>query len=187
MKRTARTLITILSLALSSGTLTAADKAEVDKHYNNYHAAGKAIVEMTISKKVDAAEVEKKVQTLLDDSVWLATEYGKAFPKGEKLLKVVTENVGTMKKLSFKELEHEWHDLNHFTKSGAPDLGLNIKDEDNEHFTDPIHAIVHPLLVLKAAQAFATSKSDEELKTIKEEMEEGLEQVEKCRNALNKK
>lgn len=180
-------LIALLSVVISSFTLTAADKAEVDKRYNSYHSAGKAIVEMTISKKVDSSEVEKKVQTLLDEAVWLATEYGKAFPKGEKLLKVVTDNVDAMKKLSFKELEHEWHDLNHFTKSGSNDLGLNIKDEDNEHFTDPIHAIVHPLLVLKAAQAYSTSKSDQELKTIKEEMEEGLEQVEKCRNALTKK
>lgn len=185
--KTVRSFITGLCLALTTTTLPAADKAEIDKHYNNYLAAGKAIVEMTISKKIDVAEVEKKVQILLADASWLATEYGKAHPKGEKLLKAVTDNIEAMKKLSFKELEHDWHDLNYFTKSGAPDLGINVKDEDNEHFTDPIHAIVHPLLVLKAAQNYVTSKDDGELKTIKEEMEEGLEQVEKCRIALAKK
>ena len=102
-------------------------------------------------------------------------------------MKTVVENVDAMKKLSFKDLEHEWHDLNHFTKSGSNDLGIDVKAEDNEHFTDPIHAIVHPLLVLKAAQAYATSKDEADLKAIKEEMEEGLEQVEKCRSVLTKK
>lgn len=174
-------------LAVASFQAQAADKAAIDSHATSYLAAGKAVVEMSITKKVDAAEVEKKVQTMLADAVWLATEYGKAHPKGEKLLKTVVENVDAMKKLSFKDLEHEWHDLNHFTKSGSNDLGIDVKAEDNEHFTDPIHAIVHPLLVLKAAQAYATSKDEADLKAIKEEMEEGLEQVEKCRSVLTKK
>jgi hypothetical protein len=182
-----RSILAATLMAFATFQTQAADKAAVDTHVNSYLAAGKAIVEMSITKKVDAAEVEKKVQTLVADAVWLATEYGKAHPKGEKLLKIVTDNVDAMKKLSFKDLEHEWHDLNHFTKSGSNDLGIDVKAEDNEHFTDPIHAIVHPILVLKAAQAYASSKSDEELKAIKEEMEEGLEQVEKCRSALTKK
>ena len=181
------------TLALASLTIlatlssSAADKAEIDTHCNSYHAAGKAIVEMAISKKIDAAEVEKKVEILVKEAVWAATEYGKVNPKGEKLLKTVVDNVDAMKKLSFKDLEHEWHDLNHFTKSGSNDLGIDVKAEDNEHFTDPIHGIVHPLLVLKAAQNYAKSKDEAELKSIKEEMEEGLEQIEKCRAALAKK
>ncbi len=179
-------LLAATLMAVATFQAQSADKAAVDTHVNSYLAAGKAIVEMSITKKLDAAEVDKKVQTLVADAVWLATEYGKAHPKGEKLLKSVVDNVDAMKKLSFKDLEHEWHDLNHFTKSGSNDLGIDVKAEDNEHFTDPIHAIVHPLLVLKAAQAYATSKGDDDLKAVKEEMEEGLEQVEKCRSALTK-
>lgn len=174
-------------LVATSFNLTAADNSEVDARYKSYHEAGKAVVEMALTKKVDAAEVEKRVETMLAAATWIATEYGKAHPKGAKLMKEVTDNVGAMKKLSFKDLEHEWHDLNHFTKSGGNDLGIDVKAEDNEHFTDPIHTIVHPLLVLKAAQAYASSKDEGDLKAIKEEMEEGLEQVEKCRTVLTKK
>lgn len=174
-------------LAFAAFNTVAADKAEIDAHCNAYHSAGKAIVQMAITKNIDPAEVEKKVQILLTEATWGATEYAKVHPKGEKLLKTVVENIETMKKLSFKELEHEWHDLNHFTKSGGSDFGVDVKAEDNEHFTDPIHSIVHPILVLKVAQAFATSKDEAELKTVKEEMEEGMEQMEKVRTVLSKK
>lgn len=186
MKKTSALIIAGLMLACTL-PVRSADQAGVEAHYKTYHDAGKAVVEMALTKKVDPAEVEKKVNSMLTAASWMAAEYGKAHPAGEKFLKVVTDNIEAMKKLSFKDLEHEWHDLNHFTKSGTSNLGIDVKAEENEHFTDPVHAIVHPLLVLKAAQAFATSKDDGELKTIKEEMEEGLEQMEKCRSVLKKK
>lgn len=165
--------------------LPAADRAQVEARCLSYHAAGKAVVEMAISRRVDAAEVEKKVETMVNDAVWLATEYAKAFPKGAKLLQTVTDHVGDMRKLSFHELEGEWHDLGYFGKPGR-DPGIDLKAEDNEHFTDPIHTIVHPLLVLRAAQAYAAGKKEEDLKAMKTEMEEGLEQAEKQRLALLK-
>jgi hypothetical protein len=163
----------------------AVDKAQVESHYRSYHAAGKAVVEMAISKNVDVVAVEKQVNVMLADAVWLATEYGKAHPTGAKLLKTVTDHVDAMRKLSFHELEHEWHDLGYFA-AGGHDVGLDIKEEDNEHFTDPIHTIVHPLLVLKAAQAYSTAHKEEDLKAMKAEMEEGLEQAEKQLIALTK-
>lgn len=179
-------LIKILAvLAAFTVPALAVDKAQVETHHRSYHAAGKAVVEMAISKNVDAAAVEKRVNVMLADAVWLATEYAKAHPEGAKLLKTVTDNVDAMRKLSFKDLEHEWHDLGYFS-SGGHDVGLDIKSEDNEHFTDPIHTIVHPLLVLKAAQAYSTGHKDEDLKAMKAEMEEGLEQAEKMTIALTK-
>ena len=177
------TLCVVLGFALS---VCAADKAALEAHAISYHRAGKSVVEMALTKKVDASEVEKKVQTMVDDALWFLGEYGKAFPKGEKLLKVVAGNAEAMKKLSFKELEHEWHDLGHFDKADK-EIGLDLKAEENEHFTDPIHSLVHPLLVLKAAQDYVTTKSEDALKNIKEEMQEGLEQMEKQKAALLKK
>lgn len=181
MKKTLLTLGVVLGLTLN---ITAADPAAVTSHQASYHAAGKAVVEMVINKKVDAAEVAKKVEIMTADAIWFANEYASANPKGAKLLKTVTDNVETMKKSSFKEIEHDWHDLHFFDKN---DAGLDVKAEENEHFTDPIHTLVHPFLVLKAAQAYSTSKSDDDLKAMKEEMEEGLEQCEKMASALNKK
>jgi hypothetical protein len=163
---------------------TAADKAALHSHYLSYHAAGKAIIGMALARKVDAAEVEKKVNGMVTDAVWYAGEYAKAFPEGQKLLKVVVANVEAMRRLSFKELEREWHDLHHF--DAANDTGVDLKAEENEHFTDPIHSIVHPLLVLKAAQSYAAHGRAEDLKAIKEETEEGLEQLERQKYALSK-
>ncbi len=176
-------LCSVLGLALNLG---AADKVAIESHFTSYHAAGKAIVEASLTRKVDATELDKKVQTMVADAVWFAGEYAKAFPTGQKLLKAVTDSVEAMKKLSFKDLEHEWHDMHHF-EAADKDIGLDLKSEDNEHFTDPIHTIVHPLLALKAAQDYSSSKSADALKSMKEEMEEGLEQIEKMKNVLLKK
>jgi len=131
---------------------------------------------MVITKKVDLAVVTANVDILLKDSTALAEAYSKAYPAGDKLIKAVIANIPEMKKLSYKEILTEWHDLGYFAKPGN-EVGLDLKNEDNEHFTDPVHAIVHPLLVLKAAQTYAADKKDSDLKDMKEEMEEGLEQA----------
>lgn len=178
-------LLVLTALALLAAPLRAADKAQVEAHYQSYYTAGKAVVEMAVSKKVDAAEVAKRVDTMVADALWFAGEYAKIHPKGAKLLQTVASNVAAMRQLSFDHLEHEWHDLAFFAKPGN-DVGLDLKAEENEHFTDPIHTLVHPLLVLKAAQAYANSKSEKDLKSLKEEMEEGLEQAEKQKIVLLK-
>lgn len=179
-----RRLFLLATLTLTLPAL-AADKAEIEARAKSYHSNGKVLVEMAITKKVDAAEAQKRVDALVADAVWFANAYAAKHPKGAKLLKLVTDNVEAMKKASFKELEHDWHDLHFFDKRQA-EIGINLKDEDNEHFTDPIHTLVHPLLVLKAAQAQVAAPNEENIKNIKEEMEEGLEQMEKLKGALLK-
>jgi hypothetical protein len=183
--KTLQSLFAVVAVCAAGFAVHGADKAAVEAHYLAYHTAGKALVEAAINKKVDPAEVGKKVDILVTEGTWFVNEYAKAYPKGEKLLKVIVANLDTMKKLSFKELEHEWHDLHHFDKADK-DTGIDLAAEENEHFTDPIHTVVHPLLVLKAAQDYAATKNEEALKSMKEEMEEGLEQVEKQKAALLK-
>ena len=163
----------------------AADKAEVEARARSYYTVGKSIVEMAITRKVDAAQLEKQVDILVADATWFAEQYSKLHPKGQKLIKTVLDNVAGMRKLTFKELEHQWHD-GHFFDGKSAELGIDLKEEDNEHFTDPIHTLVHPLLVLKAGQAYAAGKAEENLKQMKEEMEEGIEQMEKQRTLLLK-
>jgi hypothetical protein len=177
-------LAAFFTLALTT-LAPATDKETIQSHLLRYNKSGKAVVDMILSKNVAEPEVEKQVNTLVEEAQWFIAEYALAYPKGTQLLKTVTDNIAAMRKLSFDELEKEWHDLGYFEKH--PDkAGLDLKEEENEHFTDPIHALVHPLLVLKAAQAYAANKKDEDLKSMKEEMEEGLEQVEKLAAVLLK-
>ena len=174
MKTICRLLTCFVSLAAS--TLWGAADPALLARGASYQAAGKVIIDQVISKKVDLLVVTAKVDALLVEATALAEAYAKAYPAGDKLLKVVIANIPEMKKLSYAEVLSEWHDLGYFAKPGH-EVGLDLKNEDNEHFTDPIHAIVHPLLVLKAAQSYATGKQDAQLKEMKEEMEEGLEQA----------
>lgn len=178
-------VLLLAACAAFTSAARAADKAQIEARYLSYHNAGKAVVTMAVAKKIDPAVIEKHVDTMVADALWFAAEYAKAHPKGAKLLKTVTDRVADMRRLTFDQLESEWHDLGYFAQPGQ-DAGLDLKAEENEHFTDPIHTLVHPLLVLKAAQAYAVGKKDEDLKSLKEEMEEGLEQAEKQKTALLK-
>lgn len=178
-------LLTAAALLAIVSPSHAAD-ADANVHVAAYHKAGKSLVEMSLTKKVNVDEATKLVDLLLKEGTWLSGAYAKAYPGGEKLLKLVTDNIEAMKKLTFEELEHQWHDLHYFDdKKDA--IGIDLSAEDNEHLTDPIHVIVHPLLVLKAAQSYAKAPADESLKQMKEEMEEGIEQIEKAVAALAKK
>ncbi len=170
---------------IAFATTQAAPAPEVTAHATRYHAAGKAVLEMVINKQVSVPAVAAQVDVLLVESIALTEAYAKANPAGEKLLRVVIDQVPTLKTLSFATLQSDWHDLGHFAKPGNS-AGLDLQDEDNEHFTDPIHAIVHPLLVLKAAEAYAAKPDAEHLATMKEEMEEGLEQADKLLARLSR-
>jgi hypothetical protein len=184
MKHGMNSFATLLFLTLGLATLRA-DKAAMDAKAREYNVAAKAVVDMALARTVDVTVVRAKVDIMLASAVSLAGAYAEKFPQGRKLLDAVIAGVPEMKKLSFKELEDEWHDLKHFEKPGN-DPGVDLKLEDNEHFTDPIHAIVHPLMVLSAAESYAKQKDAESLKQIKEEMEEGIEQAEKVRAVLAK-
>ena len=171
-------------VAVCVRSAVAADASTIQARYQSYYDAGKAVVISVINKSVDVRDVARKVDTMVRNGVVLAKEYAVAFPEGAQLLDEVVRNVDAMRTLSFEELEHDWHDLHHFD---TRDAGIDLTEEDNEHFTDPIHVIVHPLLVLKAAENFAAQKNADELQTMKEEIEEGLEQAERLKGAVIKK
>jgi hypothetical protein len=183
MKKQIAIYCALIASIIFSPALKAGDKAEIDTHCNAYHDAGKIVIAMAITKQIDVAEVKKQVGIMVNEGVWLCKEYAKVHPKGEKFLKTVTDNIEVLRKASFDELQTQWHDLGYFEKK---DVGLDLKAEDNEHFTDPIHTVIHPLMVLKAAEAYTANKKEEDLKAFKEEMEEGVEQMEEVRIVLEK-
>lgn len=169
-------IVLLAVLAAFAVPAVATDKAQVESHYHGYAVAAKSVIDMTLTKKVDAAAVEKLVDTMLPHAIWMAREYAKVHPEGAKFITLYIENLDNIRKLSFKEIESEWHDMGIFSKPGH-EVGFDVKAEENEHFTDPAHAMIQPFMVLKAAQAYAAEHKDADLKSMKEEMEESLEQA----------
>lgn len=133
----------------------------------SYKAAGKEVMNAIVANKVDAAQLKPKLLQMASDALALADQYVGKFPEGKKMFDMVKANFEKMKSASFEELEKDWHDLGYFAKNSP---GVDLKQEKNEHFTDPLHCIVHPLMTLKAAE-----KKD--LQAMKEELSEGLEQM----------
>jgi hypothetical protein len=185
MKNKLIVLLSALTALVVAVPARAGDKSQIESHYNSYYTAAKAVIDMAITKQVDAAKVEHLVNSMIPHAIWMAQEYAKARPKGDKFIKHYIENLDGIRQLTFKEIESEWHDMGIFAKPGH-EVGLDVKAEENEHFTDPAHAIIQPIMVLKAAQAYAAGRKDEDLKAMKEEMEESLEQAGKAEAVLLK-
>jgi hypothetical protein len=180
-----RSLFALLFVLVLAPTLGLAADPALAASGEVYHKAGKVLSDMIVSKQIEPGTVATQVDLMVKQAVTLAEHYGKAHPNGAPLLKTVIANIPAMRSLDFGQLEAQWHDLGYFDQP-EHNPGIDLKDEDNEHFTDPIHAIVHPLLVLKAAQAYVADKDPEHLKAMKEELEEGMEQAEKLIASLSR-
>lgn len=76
--------------------------------------------------------------------------------------------LGPMSEETFSQIEDRWHDLG-YTKE--KEYGVDMEDEENEHYTDPLHVMIHPLMVLRAAK-------DGDKDAMKAGMTEGMEQME---------
>ncbi|NNE85752.1 MAG: hypothetical protein HKN28_17450 [Alphaproteobacteria bacterium] len=184
----------VLLAAFLTFSLTSTSNAnQFDDAMRAYTAAGQRIIDMVNSDQVDVAAVEKEVIATVAAGVTLANAYSAKFPQGKAVLdKVITTaaktdasgnvmGVGAMAGMSFAEIEGDWHDTEYFTKN---DHGLDLQEEDNEHFTDPMHTIIHPVMVLVAAKDYSKDKNPEHLKAMKAEMQEGMEQVENTANTV---
>jgi hypothetical protein len=181
------TLAVALSLPLAAADLTAAVK--------QYHAAGRMVVDQINAGTLDVAATTAKVIEIERQAVTLARAYAAKHPTGAKLIDhVISQAVtldakgevtglGPMAALPFKTIEDEWHDLGHYKTNPQDAGGIDLALEDNEHFTDPLHTIIHPIMVVAAARDFARDKKPDTLAAAKGEMEEGIEQAEKTATA----
>ena len=163
-----------------------------------YHTAARTIVDKINSGSLDLAFVSEKVVELERHAVALGRAYAAKHPEGSKLIDYIISQavtvdaagevigLGPMAALDFKVIEDEFHDLGHFKTKPEDAGGLDMSNEDHEHFTDPLHTIIHPLMVVSAARAWSADKKPEHLAVAKGEMEEGIEQAEKTAETLSK-
>lgn len=151
---------------------------DLEQVRDDYLKNGQEIVDMVNADSIDLAKVKAHVIQLTRDSVVLAQAYIVKHPEGAVLLQEAINSaailegsrfirLGPMSEQSFTHLENHWHDLGYVT---GKDFGIDMDDEDNEHFTDPLHVMIHPFMVLQAAK-------DGDKDAMKAEMEEGMEQI----------
>ncbi len=172
-----------LTLALVSNVSFA---SSVKSFVNSYVDDGNKIMDMANTNNINTDQVKSLVLEITKNSVGIAREYIKKHPNGKQVLDFVIKKVakldssgqvvgvGPMGDLSFDEIQHDWHDLGYFFKN---DLGVDFEDEDNEHFTDPLHVMIHPIMVYRASLDQAKSPSSSNIDAIKSEMAEGIEQA----------
>ncbi len=163
-KRISIVLASTLMLGLSAQAKTAKEAKE------SYLKAGKELMAMINSGKIDETKAQTLVYTMVDDASAYAQDYAKKDKSSEKLVGLVVKEIPEMKKADFVTLEKQYHDAEKFPTTAT---GINLKDEKNEKYTDLFHPIVHPLMTLQALKSKNT-------KDAKEELSEGMEQIEKA-------
>lgn len=144
-----------------------ADKAAATAAHKKYDAAGKALMAMINSGKVDETRAQELANTMVTEGQVLVSAYSKKHPTTQKLMDYVIANIPTMKSASLEKLEKDWHDAEALTVSL---VGLDLKKEENEAHLDPVHVLVHPLITVAAIK-------QKDLKKAKEEVAEALEQA----------
>lgn len=191
-------LLPFLSLTLLAGTACLSFGMDAQAAAKAYQTAGRAVVDKINSGSLDLALVTEKVIEQQRQAVALGRAYAVKHPEGTKLINYIISQavtvdaagnvtgLGPMAALDFKSIEDEFHDLGHFKTKPEDAGGLDLSNEDHEHFTDPLHTIIHPLMVVAAARAWTADKKAEHLAEAKGEMEEGIEQAEKTAETLSK-
>ena len=165
--------------ATTAGAKTLDDAATV------YFESGEQIMKMINSDSVDVKEVEKLVLEMTKQSVFIAQAYGNKFSEGKQMLDIILGQAaklsdnqvvgfGPMASLDFETIEGNWHDMGFVETT---DVGIDMDDEDNEHFTDPAHVVIHPIMTYVAAVEGQKSGKDRR-DDMKAELQEGIEQLE---------
>ena len=167
-------LLSWLSLPLSADTSAAVKE---------YHTVGQEVMKSILTQDIDVAKITKQVDVLVASGIVIAKEYMAKHPETTPVLEVLVSKIEKLKGESFETLEADWHDVGYFKKPGN-EVDFDFDDEDLEHVLDPLHVVIHPLLVLRAAEAYEKSKSVDELQVMKEEMGEGLEQLHTLQKTL---
>ncbi len=159
------TFSAILFIVFSSHAF---DKAKLSGYAKTYSDEGKALMTMINSGTIDDAKARKHTDAMVEAAIGAGREYMSKDPKSAQLLKFVHGKVPEMKKMSFNDTNTKFHDG---AALDVKTVGMNLKDEENEKYSDPVHIVVHPILTMQALQ-------DKNLKAAKEELAEGLEQIE---------
>lgn len=176
---------TIILFAVFATILSTASRvqADVESAIQTYGTVGKALMEDIITQNIDASTVSTQVNQLVENGMTLVKAYMVKYPETEPVLKVFVAKIDDIKQLDFETLEKDWHDSEYFQRAGN-EVDFDFEDEDLEHVLDPLHAVIHPLLTLRTAEAYDKDPSSSHIQVMKEEMGEGLEQLKNVSNAL---
>jgi len=141
-----------------------------------YEKQGRELLAAINSGKIDLPAARKNVDGMVQAAETLFEAYATKHPESKKLYDYMKTNLQKVKAASFESIEKDYHDAGVLTPAL---VGVDLKSEDGEKYTDPLHTLLHPLMTLKALE-----KND--LKSAKEELNEGLEQVKNTAKNLTK-
>lgn len=165
----------ILAIVLSCIYSVTASSKSLSELSANYLSEGKKVSEMILSGSFELNSLKTSLHSMADDAAAISKLYYGKNPEGTKVLEEVVNKLGELKNASFDVLEKDWHDLGFFE---GKDFGIDIvNDPSHEHFTDPLHCMVHPLMTLRAGESYLKSKDKKHLQTMQEELDEGMEQM----------
>lgn len=151
---------------------------QYDAAAKEYSSAGAELMGLINAKDKDIkSKAPALVKKMTDAAVKVIEIVAAKEKSAEKMLKFVITKKSDIEKANFSVLEKDWHDGAEIKKG----TGFDLADEKNEKFTDPVHALVHPVMTLRAIEG----NEGKTLQEAKEELAEGLEQMKGLAKLVN--
>jgi len=104
-------------------------------------------------------------------------EFALKNPGNAKMLKLVSENADSMKKLSLSEIEDQWHEKNFLRSKGIEAAQL----EEKSLTGSLMDTVVHPATAYIALNQYKQTKDAKLLEQVKDELDEVLHHVERIK------
>jgi hypothetical protein len=166
----------VMFLGMSVSAFANVNTKAVQEASKEYRAIGGTLMPELKSGKISLADAESKVEKMSAHAQVVMKEYAVKYPESKKLVDFLIAKIPELKKMSFEQLEKDYHDAAALTKDK---VGLDLKDESNEKFLDPCHILVHVQMVAAAVR-------ENKHKDGVAELNEGMEQMVLAEKELSK-
>jgi len=173
----------IALLAASAALLVSRSVAtELDDNAATFIKLANGVIAQAVLGKIDVAAVQKDTATMLNLAEGFAVKYKAKYPAGAKLMDLMISKKDSLSSMTLEAIDAEF-EAQAINKAHGKEIGLDLTDEANEHFGNPVDCFVHPATVAICAGLWAKDQNPERLKRIQAEFQEV---VEHCRHTVEK-
>lgn len=179
-------LLALLLFALLSTTgWTGCAAAELDAKTASFNGLADGVIAQAVAGKVDVPAAQKSLAQMVDLAAWFAGQYKVKYPAGAKTMDFMLGQRDRFAGMSLADIDTSF-ESEAINKAHGAELGIDITEEENEHFGNAIDLFVHPATASIAIGLWAKDAQSDHLKRAIAELQEVQEHCRKVAAALAK-
>jgi hypothetical protein len=151
----------------------------------SFDQAADRVIRQAVTGKVDVPAAQQELARMVVTAAWFAEQYKAKFPKGAKVMDFMTAQKDSLAGMALADIDANF-EAEAINKAHGKDFGLDLTEEDNEHFGNPIDLFVHPATASIALGMWSKDPKPELLKRAISELQEVKEHCQKVVAQLSK-